>query len=261
MQSECHACGKACGLPKAKLRCARCKYAVYCDRDCQVADYKTHRDECMFIDKIRAANKAPLLRDAAFLAFMHAVHEGHRMSLDASLRLIDMKRQVDAVSDMELRKKLMFVRATEMEGVSKLLGKHARQLVNMLRAFYHASPVAESTPLTTVQNVLTQMAAESRASPDKNGDGPSTVLIAALPLRDHGRKPMLLNKERTYEIMIFSAASMSQIAGAITQLPDFGECPDMTTYMKRNLERLDDAGFIPVAKEVDEEVKSVSPPQ
>jgi hypothetical protein len=39
------ACSTCSGGP-AKRRCSRCKAAFYCDRGCQKADWKTHRNVC-----------------------------------------------------------------------------------------------------------------------------------------------------------------------------------------------------------------------
>ena len=34
---------------KELLRCSMCKYAIYCSRDCQRADWRVHKRECSLI--------------------------------------------------------------------------------------------------------------------------------------------------------------------------------------------------------------------
>jgi len=42
--AACVACCKP--LPEKAMRCARCRSVVYCDRTCQMHDWKRHRTEC-----------------------------------------------------------------------------------------------------------------------------------------------------------------------------------------------------------------------
>jgi len=43
---EGHVCGN-CGLSNAELRCSRCRKVSYCDRNCQKANWKKHKPQCM----------------------------------------------------------------------------------------------------------------------------------------------------------------------------------------------------------------------
>jgi splicing suppressor protein 51 len=60
--AHCKTTAEARGLPSLQA-CARCKTALYCGRDCQKADYKSHKKFCPKPVEHSNSYSAPHLHD------------------------------------------------------------------------------------------------------------------------------------------------------------------------------------------------------